>query len=127
MIMETLKMNVYGKEQEVILPVRRMLGTMYVGSDRHAVVCNNVKSNKKCSIVVLYDITENNYENFIEKDKDGLEYLKKEYYDKMVNNEDSRSYSLRKNGIWYPVGQEIRPGCSGIHFGYVRPYLDPSF
>lgn len=120
-------MNVYGREQEVILPVKRLMATMYVGSDRYSAVCDNVKSNKKCSIVVLYGINEDNYENFIEKDKDGLEYLKKEHYDEMVNDEDSRSYSLRKNGVWYPVGQEMRPGCGGISFGYARPYLDPSF
>ena len=37
--METLKMNIRGKEQEIILPVERMLGTACYGSDRYAVVC----------------------------------------------------------------------------------------
>jgi len=125
--METLKMNIRGKEEEIILPVNRLTGTMYVGSDRYFVVCNTVLSNKKCGIVVLYDIDENNYKNYIEVGSDGLEYLKADAYNKMVPNNETRYYSLRKNGVWYPVGQEMRPGCSGVNFGYGRPYLDPSF
>lgn len=125
--MEILKMDVYGKETEIILPVKYLVGTMYVGSDRYCVVCTSVTSNKRCKIVVLHNINESNYKNFIEKDKDNLEYLKQEFYDNMVDESNSIKYSLRKNGVWYPVGNEMRPGCSGITFGYGRPYIDPSF
>lgn len=125
-------MNVYGQEKEIVLPIKGMMCTMYVGSDRYAAVCINVISNKKVRILVLYDITEDNLKDYIYKDEDGLEYLKQEfyekyYYEKYFIDDNTRLYSLRKNGVWYPVGQEMRPGCSGINFGYADPYLDPSF
>lgn len=127
--METLKMNVYGKEQEIILPVKKMVGTVFYGSDRYVVVCTNVYSNKKCSIVILYRIEENNYKEYVKTDKDGIEYLKDEFYDKFMNEYEIEkiNYSLRKNGVWYPIGNPIQSGCGGIRFGYAMPYQDPSF
>lgn len=125
--METLKMNVYGKEKEIILPVAGMVGTLYVGSDRYTVICTSVKSNKKCSVIFAYDIDERNLNNYITKDKEGLEYARKDYFDIIKNSKDTIEYSLRKNGVWYQVGQPMAPGCCGINFGYAQPYLDPSF
>lgn len=128
MIMETLKMNVYGKEKEIILPVAGMVGTMYVGSDRYTVVCTKVHSNKKCSILYKYDIDERNVDEYVVKGNDGLEYLKEEYFN-TIKNEDKEKleYSLRKNGVWYRVGEPMSPGCCGVTFGHANPYLDPSF
>lgn len=97
--METLKMNVYGKEKEIILPVAGMVGTLYVGSDRYTVICTSVKSNKKCSVIFAYDIDERNLNNYITKDKDGLEYMRKDFFDIIKNSKDTIEYSLRKNGI----------------------------
>lgn len=132
--METLKMKV-GKtsprEIEVILPVAGMMGTMAVGSDRYAIVCVNVHSNKKCDILVCYNFTENNIKDVITTDKDGLEYLSKDLFDFIVKQENKqeefRHYSLRKNGTWYECGTPIAIGCCAVSFGHARPYCDPSF
>ena len=125
--METLKMNIRGKEQEIILPVERMLGTACYGSDRYAVVCTSFASNKKCTLVIRYELNEDNYKNCIEKGKDGLEYLKLDAYNEIVKPCDTKWYSLRKNGLWFEKGDPIYIGCGNVSFGYVRPYLDPSF
>lgn len=125
--METLKMNINNKEQEVILPVERMVGTVCYGSDRYVVVCTSVASNKKCSLVVIYEINEDNYNDYIEKGKDGLEYLELDAYNELVRECDTKEYSLRKNGLWFEKGDPIYMGCGNVSFGYARPYLDPSF
>ena len=68
--METLKIKQFdGSEIKVILPVRGMAGTLRVGSDRYTVCCNDVLSNKKVSLVCIFDITEDNKDKYIyEKD-----------------------------------------------------------
>lgn len=125
--METIKIKqVDGSEIKVILPVRGMAGTLRVGSDRYVVCCNDVLSNKKVSLVCIFDITEDNKDKYI-YEKDGLEYLTDEAYNKFVHDVDSLPYSLRKNGIWHPVGTKTLPGCHSVTFGHAYPYLDPNF
>lgn len=64
--METLKIKqANGSEKAVILPVRGMVGTLHVGSDRYVVCCNAVISNKKVRLVNIYDITEDNKNQYI--------------------------------------------------------------
>lgn len=133
---QTLKIKSFNnKEIEVVLPVPGMFGTMYVGSDRYAVICTEVISNKKCNIIICHNLTENNIEDVTKKDEEGIEYMDPTYFEyikekfKNVDPEyDERlEYSLRKNGLWYQKGSEMRPGCCGVRFGYAQPYCDPSF
>lgn len=107
---------------------------MYVGSDSYIVVCTNVISNKKVMLRHVYDLDKT---KDVVTDKDGYEYLTPEAYDNLIKEkhtitrknetEEGIPYSLRKNGIWYPKGQAIYPGCCGVIFGYGDEYRDPSF
>lgn len=125
--METLEIVYNNEKITVILPQVGMVGTMFVGSDRYVVCCNTVFSNKKCGIVILYQLNERNVDKFIYKDNEGTEYLKSDAYNEFLPNNETIYYSLRKNGIWYPVGCKMQVGCHGVKFGFARPYQDPSF
>lgn len=107
--METIKIKqADGSEKTVILPVRGMVGTLHVGSDRYVVCCKAVISNKKVRLVNIYDITEDNKDQYI--------------YEK-----DGELYSLRKNGTWREVGIPTRESCCIVTFGHANPHLDPGF
>lgn len=123
--METIKIKqANGSEKTVILPVCGMVGTLHVGSDRYVVCCNAVISNKKIRLVNIYDITEDNKNQYI-YEKDGVEYLTDEAFNKFVR--DGELYSLRKNGTWREVGIPTRESCCIVTFGHANPYLDPDF
>ena len=124
-IMETLKIKqADGSEKTVILPVRGMVGTLHVGSDRYVVCCKSVISNKKVRLVNIYDITEDNKDQYI-YEKDGVEYLTDEAFNKFMR--DGELYSLRKNGTWREVGIPTRKSCCIVTFGHANPHLDPDF
>ena len=125
--MDTLEIVYNNEKITVLLPQVGMVGTMFVGSDRYVVCCNTVFSNKKCGIVILYQLDERNVDKFIYKDNEGTEYLKSDTYNEFLPNNETIYYSLRKNGIWYPVGCKMQAGCHGVKFGFARPYQDPSF
>ena len=123
--METIKIKQFdGSEKTVILPVRGMVGTLHVGSDRYVVCCKDVISNKKVCLVNIYDITEDNKDQYI-YEKDGVEYLTDEAFNKFMR--DGELYSLRKNGTWREVGIPTRQSCCIVTFGYANPHLDPDF
>lgn len=130
--MENLKMNVKRGnrtvEVNVPLPVPGSIGTMYVGSDRYIVCCNTVLSNKKCGLVVLYDVDK---EKDIIKGDDGYEYLCSPAYNKILGDTkrhgSQKYYSLRKTGSWYEIGKPIQPGCGAVRFGKGNEYTDPDF
>lgn len=125
--METIKIKQFdGSEKTVILPVRGMVGTLYAGSDRYVVCCNVVWSNKKVGLVRIFDITEDNKDKYV-YEKDGVEYLTDEAFNKFVHGIDTLPYSLRKNGTWHTVGSKTEPGCCSVTFGHAYPYLDPDF
>ena len=125
--METIKIKQFdGSEKTVILPVRGMVGTLYAGSDRYVVCCNVVWSNKKVGIVRIFDITEDNKDKYV-YEKDGVEYLTDEAFNKFVHGIDTLPYSLRKNGTWHTVGSKTEPGCCSVTFGHAYPHLDPDF
>ena len=113
-----------GYEKAVILPVRGMVGTLHVGSDRYVVCCKDVISNKKVCLVNIYDITEDNKDQYI-YEKDGVEYLTDEAFNKFMR--DGELYSLRKNGTWREVGIPTRESCCIVTFGHANPHLDPDF
>ena len=123
--METIKIKqADGSEKTVILPVRGMVGTLHVGSDRYVVCCKSVISNTKVHLVNIYDITEDNKDQYI-YEKDGVEYLKDEAFNKFMR--DGELYSLRKNGTWREVGMPTRESCCIVTFGHANPHLDPDF
>ena len=123
--METIKIKqADGSEKTVILPVRGMVGTLHVGSDRYVVCCKSVISNKNVHLVNIYDITEDNKDQYI-YEKDGVEYLKDEAFNKFMR--DGELYSLRKNGTWREVGIPTRESCCIVTFGHANPHLDPDF
>ena len=125
--METLKIKQFnGSEKTVILPVRGMVGTLYAGSDRYVVCCNVVWGNKKVGLVRIFDITEDNKDKYV-YEKDGVEYLTDEAFNKFVHGIDTLPYSLRKNGTWHTVGSKTEPGCCSVTFGHAYPHLDPDF
>ena len=124
-IMETLKIKqADGSEKTVILPVRGMVGTLHVGSDRYVVCCKDAISNKKVLLVNIYDITEDNKDQYI-YEKNGVEYLRDEAFNKFMR--DGELYSLRKNGTWREVGIPTRQSCCIVKLGYANPHLDPDF
>ena len=123
--METIKIKQFdGSEKTVILPVRGMVGTLHVGSDRYVVCCKDVISNKKVCLVNIYDIDEDNKDQYI-YEKDGVEYLTDEAFNKFMR--DGELYSLRKNGTWREVGIPTRESCCIVTFGHANPHLDPDF
>lgn len=125
--METIKIKQFdGSEKTVILPVRGMVGTLHAGFDRYVVCCNVVWSNKKVGLVRIFDITEDNKDQYI-YEKDGAEYLTNEAFNKFVHGISTLPYSLRKNGTWHTVGSKTEPGCCSVTFGHAYPYLDPDF
>lgn len=125
--METIKIKQFdGSEKTVILPVCGMVGTLYAGSDRYVVCCNVVWSNKKVGLVRIFDITEDNKDKYV-YEKDGVEYLTDEAFNKFVHGIDTLPYSLRKNGTWHTVGSKTEPGCCSVTFGHAYPHLDPDF
>lgn len=125
--METIKIKQFdGSEKTVILPVRGMVGTLYAGSDRYVVCCNVVWSNKKVGLIRIFDITEDNKDKYV-YEKDGVEYLTDEAFNKFVHGIDTLPYSLRKNGTWHTVGSKTEPGCCSVTFGHAYPHLDPDF
>ena len=125
--METLKIKQSdGSEKTVILPVRGMVGTLHVGSDRYVVCCKDAISNKKVLLVNIYDITEDNKDQYI-YEKDGIEYLTDEAFDKFVNPINTLHFSLRKNGTWHSVGTRTESRCPGVIFGHAYPHLTHEF
>ena len=125
--METIKIKQFdGSEKTVILPVCGMVGTLYAGSDRYVVCCNVVWSNKKVGLVRIFDITEDNKDKYV-YEKDGVEYLTDEAFNKFVHSIDTLPYSLRKNGTWHTVGSKTELGCCSVTFGHAYPHLDPDF
>lgn len=100
-----------------------LCGTMFVGSDRYAVVVIKVLTPKKIEIKHLpWD-----FENIVET-KDGLQHIKEEHLEKLINNskEEALTYTLRRNKRWMPQGQDCW-GTSAIHLGKAENYADPSF
>ena len=123
--METLKIKqADGSEKTVILPVRGMVGTLHVGSDRYVVCCKDAISNKKVRLMNIFDITEDNKDQYI-YEKDGIEYLTDEAFNKFMR--DGELYSLRKNGTWHSVGTRTESRCPGVIFGHAYPHLTHEF
>lgn len=109
-----------------------MGATMYVGSDRYAMVVVEVISPKKIKVTYADDL-----ENKFITDENGNDMMPEEYMNKLRNYKDYspmaghshglfHTYTLRKNGRWMPQGTGMWETCS-IHVGKAESYMDPSF
>ena len=108
-----------------------MGATMYVGSDRYAMVVTEVISPKKVKVAHLKD---SHMDKLILKD--GIHNLPEEYlkeYENLTKDKfgcgsyyASDVYTLRKNGRWMKAGEGMW-GTGSIHIGYADNYRDPSF
>lgn len=109
------------------IPLPRMLGTEYVGSDRYVVVCVSVDSPKRISVAKLWDIDENNIDNHpnIEKDDEGIMWIKDLSKERTYN---TSKWSLRKNKRGREYWKEMNKDYSStIYWGEANPYRDPDF
>ena len=109
-----------------------MCGTMYVGSDRYAVVVTEVISPKKIKVAHML----NEHEQYIRQNENGIDILSPEFveiYAQFVPDKWGycgfnvpRTYTLRKNGRWMQQGSEMW-GTSSVHIGHAENYRDPCF
>lgn len=118
LIQESMGVKVSSKET----PVVGLCGTMFVGSDRYAVVVTEVCTPKKVKVRNLPW----KFDDLVETKK-GLQYVKTEHLDSIINEQGTPfTYTLRKNNRWMPKGKDCWGTCS-IHFGHAQNYQDPSF
>lgn len=110
-----------------------MGATMYVGSDRYAMVVTKVITPKK---IMVAHVADAHVDKFITEN--GVMILPEEYmefYGRQNKTDEwgyplsyhrSIEYTLRKNGRWMPKGEGLW-GTSSIHVGHAEEYRDPSF
>lgn len=106
-------------------------GTMYVGSDRYAVVITEIISPKCVRVSYMNHI---DYENDRLIDENGNEYISNSNMKKYcyLNKEKTKFMSLgnifklRKNGRWIKEGDSLW-STGAVHFGHADEYRDPSF
>lgn len=108
-----------------------LAGTMFVGSDRYAVVITEVISQKEVRVADMHDI---DYSNNLRKDDNGNDYLTNDTMCNYVKVNPDRTgfvsigdiYKLRKNGRWIRKGHDLWE-TGAVHFGHADEYRDPSF
>ena len=113
----------------VTKPMVGLAATMFVGSDRYAMVVTDVLSDKKIMVTHMYD---EDYKTLNEKD--AIQILDSSVMGKYTYlTEDKKHilpigivYSLRKNHRWIKEGQGLWETGS-IHLGHAENYLDPCF
>ena len=101
-----------------------MAATMFVGSDRYAMVVTSVHSPKHISVTWLENA---DMEKLVKEDN--IEMLPESLLEKYTNTLSMgsvREYTLRKNGRWMPKGEGLWGTCS-LHIGHADNYRDPSF
>lgn len=115
-------------------PFVGMTATMFVGSDRYAMVVTEVFSNNKIRVDYMHDNHYDEKERANLKDSDGNEFLlAKQMQQYTTINEDRTSivptgeiYTYRKNKRWMKNGTNMWE-TGAIHLGYAENYRDPSF
>ena len=113
----------------VTKPMVGLAATMFVGSDRYAMVVTDVLSDKKIMATRMYD---EDYKTLNEKD--AIQILDSSVMGKYTYLTEDRKhilpigivYSLRKNHRWLKEGQGLWETGS-IHLGHAENYLDPCF
>ena len=108
-----------------------LCGTMFVGSDRYAIVITEVISDKEIRIADMHD---EDYERNIKKDSNMNDCLYPDIMRKYARLNEERTkfcsdgdiYKLRKNGRWIKKGRGLWE-TGGVHFGKAENYMDPDF
>ena len=108
-----------------------LAGTMFVGSDRYAVVITEVISQKEVRVADMETI---DYSSNIMIDENTREYIAPRNMIKYARVNDERTafqatgdiYKLRKNGRWIRKGHDLWE-TGAVHFGHADEYRDPSF
>ncbi len=105
------------------MPAVGMPATMFVGSDRYAMIVLEVKSPKHVIVAHMHDA---DYESYIKDPEhfDGEEAIKK--YHLFTSYYEGTEYTLRKNGRWLPKGAKMWETAS-VMFGSADNYRDPCF
>ena len=110
-----------------------MGATMFVGSDRYAMVVTEVLSPKKVKIAHV----PNDMEDKFVTDENGVMRLPEELLNEIIEMGNKKldfgtpyyagiEYTLRKNGRWLPKGAGLWETCS-VRFGHAEDYRDPCF
>ena len=108
-----------------------MAATMFVGSDRYAMIVTEVLGPKKIKVDHMDDSDYKDIENYTNGNIQIIRGTRLAKYAKISENGNSwegtgKIYTLRKNGRWLPEGAGLWETCS-IHIGHADNYLDPSF
>lgn len=104
-----------------------MCATMFVGSDRYAMVVTEVLTPKKIRVAHMLD---DHYKKL--KDDDVrvqfLDLDDMKFYENVPDGSyhSGITYTLRKNGRWMPQGCSLWDTCS-VHLGHADNYRDPCF
>ena len=123
--------EVMSAEMSSTNPVVGMCATMFVGSDRYAMVVTEVINKKK---IRVDHMNIEHYNGEKRKDDSGAEFIplhKMNAYAE-VNDECTsivpcgQIYTYRKNKRWMPAGSGLWETCS-IHLGKADNYRDPNF
>lgn len=104
-----------------------MGATMFVGSDRYAMVVTEVLTPKKIKVTHIDDADEDKFVTI-----DGVMFLPDDNMKKYLDLSDghglfnNRVYTYRKNHRWMPQGEGCW-GTSAIHLGHAENFMDPCF
>ena len=117
-----------------VKPYVGMTATMFVGSDRYAMVVTEVLGKNKIRVDHMLDEHYNDKVKASLKDSDGNEFLLTNQMQKYTTvNEDCTSivptgviYTYRKNKRWMEQGCGMWGTCA-IRLGYADNYRDPNF
>ena len=93
-----------------------MPATIFVGSDRYAMIVLEVLSSKR---VIIAHMQDDDYDEF-----DGEAVIEK--YKSIDPQCKGMEYTLRKNERWLPKGSGLWDTCSA-RFGAAENYMDPCF
>lgn len=111
-----------------------MGATMFVGSDRYAMVVTSVLSPKRITVSHVMD----GHMNEFKTNENGIMILPedclevyashdvKDKWGQYISYYHPIEYTLRKNGRWMRKGDGMW-GTSSIHIGHAENYRDPSF
>lgn len=108
-----------------------MCATMFVGSDRYAMVVTEVINKKKIRVDYMEDSHYNEAKTTDENGADFVPLCKMHVYTQINDERTSivprgRIYTYRKNKRWMREGDDCWGTCS-IHLGKADNYRDPSF
>ena len=118
-------------EMSLTNPSVGMCATMFVGSDRYAMVVTEVINKKKIRIDHMAD---DDYNGEKYSDQNGTDFVPVFNMNKYARVNDKQTgfestgkiYTYRKNKRWMPAGKGLWDTCS-IHLGKPENYRDPSF